>query len=93
MSFSEFDWFCHPKFVAIRASKVVGDGLKGITCIFAPNDLSDKVTFFNVIIFFIQNWVCRDFIIFGDLNSILHGEEHWGSEWVQLCFKEIDQSC
>lgn len=36
------------------------------------------MAFSDNIISFVLNWKSRDFIIFGDFNSVIHGEEQWG---------------
>lgn len=42
------------------------------------NELAVRVEFFNSLISFIVSCDCRDFIIFGDFNSVLNGDERWG---------------
>lgn len=66
-----------PRFVAIKGTWALRDGLEGLICIYAPNEYSDTVMFFDTIIAFVQSWECTDFIIFDDFNSILHRDERW----------------
>lgn len=50
-------------FLAIIGSWVVADGSERIICIYTPNNHSDAVAFFDVIIAFVQRWECSDFLI------------------------------
>lgn len=72
-----------------RDSWVASNGHEGLICIYAPNNLAYKVFFFDNIISFVQNWDCRDFVIFGDFNCALHGEEYWGVNSFRSVSKEL----
>lgn len=70
--FQECSRFCDHRFVVIRGSWIAGSGPEGLTCIYAPNDLVERVEFFSSLHLFITTWGCSDF------NSVLKGDERWG---------------
>lgn len=39
---------------------------------------SDRLEFFLLLVTFVSSWDCRDYIIFGDFNAVLRGDEKWG---------------
>lgn len=51
----------------------------GLISIYAPTDPSERASFFFSLVNFISNWDCSDFVVFGDFNSVLHGEDRWGN--------------
>lgn len=70
---------------------MAGDGPEDIICIYAPNELAERVAFFDSLIAFINSWGCEDYVIFGDFNSVMLGNERWdcngyGSASEELCF-------
>lgn len=77
-SFCETSRVCQPQFVAITGSWIARDGLEGIICIYAPNDLSERVDSFESLGHFVTQWNCHDYIILGDFNSVLLSGERWG---------------
>lgn len=77
-SFVESVRYCHPKFAVVKGFWAFGVGPWRLLCLDAPNELSERIIFFDSIISFVLNWECRDFIIFGYFNSTMHGEEWWG---------------
>lgn len=62
----------------MKGSWSAGDSPKDFICIYALNDYNERVAFFDSITSFMHKHECKDFIIFGDFNSILHGDECWG---------------
>lgn len=88
--FTEVFRVCHPKFVAIKGSWIAGVGPIGLICIYAPNNHTERVGFFEFPISFVNAWGCYNFIIFGDFNSVFSREEKlgvygFGDAYEELC--------
>lgn len=88
-SFTKSSRFCYARFIAFKSSWLARDGNESLICIYAPNDYADRVNFFDSIKSFVHNWKCRDSIIFGNFNSILHGDERWGINGFGSALKEL----
>lgn len=80
--FAESSWVCNQRFMAIKGSWIAGDGSQDLICINAPTNYSDRLVFFELVISFVNNWDWSNFVIFGDFNSMLRGQERWG--WMVL---------
>lgn len=65
------DTFCNPRFVVAKGHCSSCEGPVGIICVYAPNNLPDRIECFNFIVSFIHEWECSDYIICGDLNVVL----------------------
>lgn len=72
LSFTKSFTFCQPRMVAVKESWSAMNDPEGYLCIYAPNNLNDRVTFFSNVISFILNWECCDYLIYRDFNSVLH---------------------
>lgn len=66
----------------------MGDELEGLICIYTPNEYQ-TVVFFETLISFVNFWDCRDFVIFGDFNYVLRGDERWGANGFGVTSKEL----
>lgn len=76
--FSKSSKVCQPRLIAVKGSWITGDGLEGLIYIYALTEYSVRVVVFQSVISFVNNWVCSDFIIFGDFNWVLRGEKQCG---------------
>lgn len=47
------------------------------------------MTFFNSLISFVNSWGYRDFVIFGDFNAVLRGDERWGTNGFGVALEEL----
>lgn len=52
--FLELARVCQPIFIAVKGSWVAGEGPQGLICLYAPNDQSDRLTFFDFFYLFYQ---------------------------------------
>lgn len=55
MSFVVLARFCQPRFDTGRGSWAAREGLKGLICIYAPNEYSNRLVFVESIISFVHN--------------------------------------
>lgn len=61
--------------VLLKGARLLGDMPEGIIWLYAPTNHRERSSFFSSLISFISKWDYRDFIIFGDFNVILSGDE------------------
>lgn len=80
---------CLHRIVAIKGYCIASEGPEGIICIYAPNNLEERVFSFHNLISFIDGWGSRDFVIFGNFNFVLDGAERWGVSGFGATFDEL----
>lgn len=87
--FIELARSCTNRFVAIKGHWRSDDMLQGIICVYAMNNLIERIECFNSINSFAQDWECSDYIIFGDFNAILQGFKRWGINVYDSAFDKL----
>lgn len=65
------------RFVAVKGQWAVEVGPEATICVYTPNDGIERAPLSGNIVAFVNQWGCQNYVICGDINTVLCLDERW----------------